>query len=791
MQKSFAGAIVIVAAVLAVCVQRMSTGDRQHPADTARGTTDPDNSAVRASGSDIDDVREAIANSQSAAFTPVPVAGRVLLVGCSSYPHLSGDKQLPGPANDVALFHNLLRTQFGFEREKITVLANDADFQRALRFYPGEEPALRQEPTCDNVRTAFTNLIESTQDGEYVFILLAGHGSQQHDTSPSDADPEPDGYDETFMAMDVPEISTNGRSVPNAIVDDEIRDWLSQLVERNAFVFVLIDTCHSGTMTRDGTRARRVPADTMGVQRIGSSNASLPVIEADWLDAAGAAEHRGVVALYAARSNQLAYELKVTEQVAIKSLSPNFRHAVDAADHGRLSYTVARILETTLHNLTYEDLLRHVIHRYATHPGHWLNLSTPDMQGTDLQRYVFGREREVNPWPLRISHENGRLQMSGGLLQGIAPGSILAVYPPTGPANTKDSRSGYVRVTDADMLAADVEPFVWDGAAPPADFDDLSRCELVLAEPGDLGLRVRISAERFESEAAAAVAMESLSEALQPLLTVGSLVGIVERDAAFDWDVVTSPAGAFIRKAGTTCDFEDPVGVKTGQTFPLIPANDQLAERVSDQLQTIARGHNLMQIAARSTQRDEPGLYLDARLFRNEVELTAEHGTPPTVQPGDTLRISVRNRNPSTKQEPLSVAIWYVNSACRVSTIFPYYDFEHDANQIRSGRELYVEHSGAREQIEIEIGDDYMGCEQIIVAAAAASDQAFREGLRRFRYEEATLTRDGDAYRNPLIRLLASAATGYPRGDPLRDLPSIGSYEMRCFPVQVMEDARP
>lgn len=787
MPKSSAGAIVVVATVLAVCVQqRMSTGDRQLPADTARGATDPDNSAVETSGSDSDGLREAIADNESSAPTPVPVAGRALLVGCSSYPHLSRREQLPGPANDVALFHNLLRTQFGFEQEKITVLASDADFQRALRFYPGEEPALRQEPTCGNIRIAFENLIESTRDGEYVFILLAGHGSQQHDTSPSEADPEPDGYDETFMAMDVPEISTNGRTVPNAIIDDEIRDWLSQLVEKNAFVFVLIDACHSGTMTRDGTRARRVPADTMGVKRIGSSNASLPVIEADWLDAAGAAEHRGVVALYAARSNQLAYELKVNEQVAIKSLSPNFRHA---ADHGRLSYTVARILETTRRSLTYEDLLRHVIYRYATHPGHWLDLSTPDMQGTDLQRYVFGREREVNPWPLRISHEDGRLQMSGGLLQGITPGSILAVYPPTGPANTKDSRSGYVRVTDADMLAADVEPFAWDGDTPPAEFDDLSRCELVLAEAGDLGLRVRISAERFESETAAAVAMESLSQALQPLLTVGSLVGIVEGDADFDWDVVTTPAGAFIRKAGTTCDFEDPMGVKTGQAFPLIPANDQLAGRVSDQLQTIARGHNLMQIAARSTQRDELGLYLDARLFRNEVELTAELGTPPTVRPGDTLRISVQNRNPSTKQEPLSVAIWYVNSACRVTTIFPYYDFEHDANQIRSGRELYVEHSGVREHIEIEIGDDYTGCEQIIVAGAPASDHAFQEGLRRFRYEEATLMRDGGAYQNPLIRLLASAATGYPRGDPLRDLPSIGSYELRCFPIQVLEAA--
>ncbi len=782
MVKSVAGAIFVFAAALTA--YQMATGDRQPPADRARGASDPDDSAAEP-GTDSDSPTESIVDEQSAAPPPVSVAGRALLIGCSSYPHLKG-QQLPGPANDVALYHNLLRTQFGFEREKIKVLASAADYQRALRFYPGEDTASRQEPTCNNIHKAFAELIEATQPGEYVFILLAGHGSQQHDASPSDADPEPDGYDETFMAMDVPEISTDGRSVPNAIIDDEIRDWLSQLVDRDAFVFVMIDACHSGTMTRDGTRTRRLPAESMGVQRISSHNSESPVIEADWLDA-GAADHRGVVALYAARSNQLAYELKVTEQVAINSPRPSFRNAADAANHGRLSYTVARILETTRRNLTYEDLLRHVIYRYATHPGHWLNSSTPDMQGTDLQRYVFGGDREANPWPLRMSHEDGRLQLSGGLLHGISPGSVLAVYPPTGPADTTDARSGYVRVTEADMLGAYVEPFQWDGVPPATDFDDLSRCELLLAEPGDIGLRVRISAEKFDSETAAAQAIESLNQALRPFLDLTSLVHIVEQDTAFDWDVVTTPAGAFVRKAGATCDLEDPAGVKTGQTFPVIAANDQLAERLSERMRDIARGHNLMEIAARSVQRDTPGLYLEVRLFRNEVELTAEHGSPPAVQPGDTLRISVRNGNPSTKQEPLSVAIWYVDSTCHVSTIFPYYEFEHYANQIRSGRELYVEHAGERQRIEIVIGDDFTGCEQIIVAAAPSSDQAFRAGLKRFRFEEATLTRDGDAYDSPLIRLLTSAATGYPRGDPQRDLPLIGSYVMCSFPIEVRD----
>jgi hypothetical protein len=793
MRKSLAGAVIALTMVLAVYVQhRMRADVQQQSAATPRGASDPEETETGDPGDTPDSIADTIDAERSSSQAPSPIAGRALLVGCSTYPKLRGDLQLPGPANDVALYHNLLRTQFGFDPEKITVLAASDDFQRALRFYPGENPASRQEPTSDNIRAAFSNLIEATEAGEYVFILLSGHGSQEHDVSPSDTDPEPDGYDETFMAMDVPEISTDGRRVPNAVIDDEIRDWLAKLVRKDAFVFVLIDACHSGTMTRDGTRARRIPSEMIGIKHVDVDDGESPVVEEDWLDAVGSVDgHRGVVALYAARSNQLAYELGVTKQTAIKSPTPQFRSSADAASHGRLAYTVARILETTRQNLTYEDLLRHVIHRYATHPGHWLNASTPDMQGTDLQRYVLGRDREANPWPLRLSHVDAELQLSGGLIHGLAPGSVLAVYPPTGPAETTADRTGYVRVTAADLLAAEVEPYHWDGVRPPADFDELSRCEVVLAEPGELGLHVRVSAERFESEAAAGEAIEHLRQALKRSLGSTSLVRIVEPDAPFDWDIVATPVGASVRKAGATCDLDDPAGVKTGQVCPLIPADGQLEERLSELLRAIARGHNLMEIAARSTERDAPGVFLEVRLFRNEVELTEEHGSPPAVRPSDTLRISIKNTNPSRTQQPLSVAIWYVNSACQVSTIFPFYRFEHDANQIRSGRELYVEHSGSRQPIEIDIGNDFTGCEQIIVAAAPAGDQAFREGLRAFRYEEATLPRDGDAYENPLVRLLASAATGYPRSDPQRDLPTIGSYEMRCFPIQVMEDAGP
>ena len=38
--------------------------------------------------------------------------------------------------------------------------------------------------------------------------------------------------------------------VENAIVDDEIRIWVSAIRATGALVWVIVDTCHAGTMTR-------------------------------------------------------------------------------------------------------------------------------------------------------------------------------------------------------------------------------------------------------------------------------------------------------------------------------------------------------------------------------------------------------------------------------------------------------------------------------------------------------------------------------------------------------------
>ena len=54
--------------------------------------------------------------------------------------------------------------------------------------------------------------------------------------------------------------------VENAIVDDEIRVWVSAIRAKGAFVWVIVDTCHAGTDAwgaREQERERYIPASVL------------------------------------------------------------------------------------------------------------------------------------------------------------------------------------------------------------------------------------------------------------------------------------------------------------------------------------------------------------------------------------------------------------------------------------------------------------------------------------------------------------------------------------------------
>lgn len=111
------------------------------------------------------------------------------------------------------------------------------------------------EPTLLLTRDAnSTNLIAAMQDaaaklqsGDILFLTYSGHGGQVPDR---DGKEEPDFRDETWCLHD------------RQVIDDELNGLFTQFA-RDVRIVVLSDSCHSGTVTRDGQReaARTAPLD--------------------------------------------------------------------------------------------------------------------------------------------------------------------------------------------------------------------------------------------------------------------------------------------------------------------------------------------------------------------------------------------------------------------------------------------------------------------------------------------------------------------------------------------------
>ena len=172
-----------------------------------------------------------------------------LLVGVTTYPNLRG-RDLAGPENDVVLIRSLLEGQrFQIPSANITSLAG----------FPAQQT---RRPTKANILRELETLGRTVGDGDQVFILLAGHGSQQPDKGEKDDD-EPDGLDEVFLPADAANWNRDNKEVTNAVTDDELRRALEVLTRRGAFVSLVVDSCQSGTMARGYEVSRQIPIEAL------------------------------------------------------------------------------------------------------------------------------------------------------------------------------------------------------------------------------------------------------------------------------------------------------------------------------------------------------------------------------------------------------------------------------------------------------------------------------------------------------------------------------------------------
>jgi hypothetical protein len=594
-----------------------------------------------------------------------------LLVGVTQYPHLPRNYWLKGPANDVELMRDLLTIRFAFMADRITV----------LKEWPKEE-ALR--PTRANIAQAFQRLAEVAGPEDQVVIFLSGHGSQQ----PANDNPdnfEPDGLDELFLPADVEGWNKTVGQVKNAIIDDEIHAWVEAIRAKGAFVWVIIDACHAGTMTRgapsDQVRERSLPPGVLvpeealaaAVQRAaqGAPTRGAAVVPKSVLGLPTTAG--GLVATYAVQADELAQETHLPD--------PYSRW------HGIFTYTLAEVLQQSTSPLTYRELIERVAARYQSANYY----RTPLIEGGGLDREVLGfREWSARPHILLglPGDTRGTWELAAGSIHGLRPGTVLAVYPPAGMPDA-DRPVGHVRVVQVMPLQALVEPVAF-GTLPAPAADTLvphSRCQVIFVDYGAARLKVAVQVQASPTADVQTIAPGTGPGGLEAAFTAllaqpGQLVERVTDAAVAAWyvrviaeEVYLIPALGWSHPAAPGGDNAAQAVAPPQFTLGSVTAGDTVQAALQTALTRIARAQHLLSLATMDGTRASPDGGVDVGLDilrfpdQNAAQGTVVPYTPAgrVLHSGDSVSFRVTNRTPAA----VDVTLLLINSKYGIHTLFP------------------------------------------------------------------------------------------------------------------------
>jgi Caspase domain len=365
-----------------------------------------------------------------------------LIVTASDYPNLDQRYWLKGPKNDAVLLRDYLlnNSPVPFKPPNVTTLGSGDGMELA---------------THARILADLKALADEAKPGDFVFVQFSGHGSQQ--PALTDAS-EADGKDEVFLSADTQMAPPDNPTFsPNVLTDDEMAGALKAIRKTGAFVWVVFDSCHSGTMTRgapdNGSLVMREinPAD-LGIadsafkavpQATSEAMRSAPLSPDVYGDDADP-KMGGLVAFFAAQTTELAPE------TAFDVTQPDGTTAQQ--NYGVFTHTIFGALAKNP-NLTYRQLAQSVLASYTA--DNWMRV-TPLFEGK-LDAQVFGNADAVptEQWPIVVGTD-ASLSIAAGQLHGLAVGSKLLVLP--GPAAANDEAIGVAEVASTTELRATIKP---------------------------------------------------------------------------------------------------------------------------------------------------------------------------------------------------------------------------------------------------------------------------------------------------------------------------------------------
>ena len=676
-----------------------------------------------------------------------------LLVGCTTYDELPRQDHLKGPANDVVLMRKVLTECYDFADKNIITLA--------------EGPTSAGRPTRANIKKQFDRFANEARDGDQVVILLSGHGSQQPDQEPYD---EIDGLDETFLPCDAGRWDALKEMVVNAIVDDELGTWSKVITDRGASVWLILDSCHSGTMLRGDDedimprriRGTLVPDEALRKARQRAMARRVEIRNADdpfHVRMKPVEKTQRLVALYSCQPHEETYELALPPRASSRTY------------HGLLTYTVCQILMQARTPLTYRELRERVHAQYLQWKMNF-SIPTPGIEGPNQSTEVLGQRSRPARSPLILSGNGKGLKVGAGSLHGLTEGSILAVFPPAGNEKA-DKPVGHVRVGTVTIAESEVEPCSHEKMSAPKELPQDGRCELVALNFGSIKLKVAIEkAEKAETEVHRRW-RQTLSEmAIAP----DSVIDLVENGNPDLW-VRIKEDNAYLLGADVvqTSNARQRGGTIFG------PYAIGKIDEITAALLRIVKARNLVRTVSGCCM-DRPA-NLEIKLLKmkdqndkvgTEVVLGARGAE---LHPGEWFALDVANKG----QTPLDVTLLIVNSQYGI-TSFPRSDKALDGdNRLYPGQPPHRLGPGPTP-------DNMFGLEHVIaIAAPGVGVPIDFTALAQPTLELATArTRSAEALNSPLGQLLKSAMFGRGTRNVLPVVPSEDQVTLRLLSWSVI-----
>lgn len=356
---------------------------------------------------------------------PASAAIRAVFVGIDTYawsqtrfPKTSDFKDLHGAVNDARNIKEALRDKYtvDFDREVKGKCPSANAFSITL---------INQCATRDAILAAWNKQIAASQKGDTLIFYYAGHGSRYIESRTSE---QATGYNDTILPYDARKPGAKEAD----ILDREIRTVIDSATAKGINVVTIFDSCHSGTVTRDGPvdgdSRSAPPRRASGLVPVERTVASRPgdgyrVHFAAAADGEEARESGAVGTRAGVFTSAFAETIRAIPNAAFADIATEVRLKVGEGGHT------------------------------AQHPQAEGALNA-SMGGADKRGALFD-----------IKSAGGMVWLGGGRLTGVTEGSRFALYPSTTAALAGDTQPlAHARVTRVEATRAALE--FEDGASP-------------------------------------------------------------------------------------------------------------------------------------------------------------------------------------------------------------------------------------------------------------------------------------------------------------------------------------